>query len=300
MTPAHLALAVLTTVLWGFNFVMIQVGLQSGLPPLLMAALRFMVAAIPVLWLPRPKIPWRRLVAIGLFLFLGQFALLFTGMAAGMPPGLASVVQQSQAFLTALIAAAVLRERPSARAVAGMAVAFSGLALIGTTAGSGGMTALGLGLCLLGAASWAGGNVLLRGAGSSPGGPVALMAWLGLVPILPLLGLSLAIEGPAAVGAALAGINLSGVAAVLYLAVPSTLVGYGIWGFLMARYPATTVAPFALLVPISGAASAALVTGESFGAARLAGMALVVAGLGVGALTLPARWRGRDRAPTSR
>ena len=303
MRPAHVLLALLTTALWGFNFVVIELGLRAGLPPLLMAALRFVVAALPVLWLPRPRIPAGRLVAIGVFLFLGQFALLFTGMAAGMPPGLASVTQQSQAFLTALIAAAVLRERPSARAVAGMVVAFSGLALIGSTAGAGGMTGLGLALCLAGAASWAGGNVLLRGAGSSPGGPVALMAWLGLVPILPLLALSLAVEGPGTVGHALAHLNLLGVAAVLYLAVPATLVGYGIWGFLMARYPATTVAPFALLVPITGAASSALVTGESFGAVRLAGMALVIAGLGVGALRWPlsgAGWRGRDRAPTSR
>ncbi|MBI0534702.1 EamA family transporter [Roseomonas sp. KE2513] len=303
MRPAHVLLALLTTALWGFNFVVIELGLRAGLPPLLMAALRFLVAALPVLWLPRPRISAGRLVAIGVFLFLGQFALLFTGMAAGMPPGLASVTQQSQAFLTALIAAAVLRERPSARALAGMAVAFSGLALIGSTAGGGGMTGLGLALCLAGAASWAVGNVLLRGAGTSPGGPVALMAWLGLVPILPLLGLSLAVEGPGTVGRALAHLNLMGIAAVLYLAVPATLVGYGIWGFLMARYPATTVAPFALLVPITGAASSALVTGESFGAVRLAGMGLVIAGLAVGALRWPlgaAGWRGRDRAPTSR
>ncbi|TPG56928.1 EamA family transporter [Roseomonas nepalensis] len=287
MRPAHLLLALLTTALWGFNFVAIQVGLDSGLPPLLMAALRFVVAALPALWLPRPRIPAGRLVAIGIFLFVGQFALLFTGMAAGMPPGLASVTQQSQAFLTALIAAAVLRERPSARAMAGMAVAFSGLALIGTTAGGGGMTGLGLALCLAGAGSWAVGNVLLRGAGSSPGGPVALMAWLSLVPVLPLLALSLALEGAGAIGGALVGLNLRGVASLLYLAVAATLVGYGIWGFLMARYPATTVAPFALLVPITGAASSALVMGESFGAVRLAGMALVVAGLAVGALRWP-------------
>jgi O-acetylserine/cysteine efflux transporter len=295
MRPAHLALALLTTALWGFNFVMIQIGLESGLPPLLMAALRFMVAALPVLWLPRPKIPPGRLVAIGMFLFVGQFALLFTGMAAGMPPGLASVTQQSQAFLTGLLAAAILRERPTRRALAGMAVAFAGLALIATTVGGNGVTAAGLALCLAAAASWAVGNILLRGAGSSPGGPLALMSWLSLVPILPLSVLSLVVEGPATVAHALAELRWAGVAAVLYVAIAATSLGYGIWGFLMARYPATTVAPFALLVPITGAASAALVTGESFGPTRLAGMALVLAGLGVTAL----RWR-RDPAPGAR
>ncbi|MBP0444649.1 EamA family transporter [Roseomonas sp. SSH11] len=289
MKPGHIALALLTTALWGFNFVMIRIGLESGLPPLLMAALRFMVVAIPALWLPRPKIPLGRMLAIGMFLFVGQFALLFTGMAAGMPPGLASVTQQSQAFLTALFAAAMLRERPGARSVAGMAIAFAGLALIGTTAGTAGMTSLGLTLCLAAAASWAFGNVLLRGAGSSPGGPLAFMSWLGIVPILPLLALSLLIEGPAEITHALAGLNLNGIAAILYVALLATSVGYGIWGFLMARYPATTVAPFALLVPITGALSAHLVTGESFGPIRLAGMGLILAGLGVTALRWPPR-----------
>ncbi|HEY8610123.1 MAG TPA: EamA family transporter, partial [Roseomonas sp.] len=207
-----------------------------------------------------------------------------------------SVTQQSQAFLTGLVAAVVLRERPSGRTIAGMAVALAGLVLIATTVGGNGVTGTGLALCLGSAASWAVGNVLLRGAGSSPGGPLALMSWLGIVPILPLLALSLAIEGPGAVGHALVNIRWGGVAGVLYVAIVATSIGYGIWGFLMARYPATTVAPFAMLVPVTGAASAALVMGESFGPIRLAGMALVLAGLGVTAL----RWPGRDPAPAAR
>lgn len=291
MSPAHVALALVVALVWGFNFVMIRLGLDAGVPPLLMGALRFAVAALPVLFLPRPPLrPWRML-AIGAFLFTGQFALLFTGMAAGMPPGLASVTQQSQAFFTGLLAAAILRERPSARGLAGMAVAFSGLALIGTTVGGNGVTAEGLTLCLLGAVSWSVGNVLLRGAGPAPGGAVALMAWLSLVPVLPLALLSLVLEGPAA-WAATAGAGWAGAASILYQAGPGTLLGYGIWGLLMARYPATTVAPFALLVPVFGAASAALAMGETFGPVRLAGMALVLAGLGVSVL----RWSGPPRA----
>ena len=289
MKPSHLALALLTTALWGFNFVMIRIGLEAGLPPLLMAALRFVVVAIPAFWLPRPKIPLGRMVALGAFLFVGQFALLFTGMAAGMPPGLASVTQQSQAFLTALIAALVLRERPSGRAIAGMGIAFAGLALISTTVGTGGVTMAGLLLCLAGAASWAVGNVLLRRAGPPGVGALAFMTWLGMVPILPLFALSFVLEGPAAIGQALANLNLPGILAILYVAILATSVGYGIWGFLMARYPATTVAPFALLVPITGALSATLVTGESFGPVRLAGMALILAGLFVTAVRWPPR-----------
>ncbi|MFT8243308.1 EamA family transporter [Roseomonas sp. BN140053] len=294
MRPAHIGLALLVAAIWGFNFVVIHLGLGS-MPALLLAALRFVVAALPVVLLPRPAVSWPRLVAIGLFLFVGQFALLFTGMAQGMPPGLASVTLQAQGFLTALLAAAVLRERPGPRQIAGIAVAFAGLGVIALSVGEGGVTPLGFGLSLGAAASWAVGNVLLRGAGRVD--MLALMVWLSLVPPLPLLCLSLWLDGPAALGAALAGISWVGAGAVLYLAVLATLVGFGLWGQLLKLYPASTVAPFSLLVPIFGTLSAALVLGERFGPLRLLGMALILLGLAVTVLPWPRRLRPRPAAP---
>ena len=71
----------------------------------------------------------------------------------------------------------------------------------------------------------------------------------------------------------------TGIASILYLAVPTTIVGFGIWGFLLKTYPASTVAPFSLLVPLFGTLSAFLVFGESFSPLRLAGMVLVVCGI---------------------
>ena len=118
MQPRHVALAILVTFIWGLNFVLIDVALVS-FPPLLLAALRFALAALPILFLPRPQVPLRRMVAIGSTLFVGQYALLFTGMANGMPPGLASIILQIQVFLTILIAALALREWPSGRQLGG-------------------------------------------------------------------------------------------------------------------------------------------------------------------------------------
>lgn len=278
MQPIHILLALLVAAVWGVNFVVIRVGLDA-FPPLLLAALRFVLACLPVLWLPRPAVSWPRLLALSLAWFAGQFGLLFTGMAVGMPPGLASIVLQSQAFFTVLISALVLRERPGRRQLGGVGVALAGLALIGSTAGTDGATALGVLLTIGAALCWASGNVLLRGAG--PVDMLPLVAWMSLIPPLPMLGLSLALEGPERVGAALSHLSLSGVGSLLYITLLSTGFGFSVWGRLLRTYPAPIVAPFSLLVPVFGATAAHLAFGEQFSDQRLAGMALILAGLTV-------------------
>ena len=283
MRPSHLALAVLVAALWGFNFVPIRAGLDDY-PPFLLLALRFGVAAVPALFVPPPAVPWRRLVTIGLVHFTAQFSLLFLAMAHGMPPGLASLVMQSQAFFTVLFAAIVLRERPSARQGLGMALALGGLGLIALGIG-GDATYLGLGLTIAAAASWACGNIMVRGLGKIDMLPFVI--WASLVPLLPALTLSLIFEGPETIIHSLAHPSAAGLASLLYLGLLSTVVAWAIWNHLLKLYPASIVAPFSLLVPIFGAGSAALVYGESFDRYRLGGMVLILSGLAVISLRLP-------------
>ncbi len=283
--PRHIVLALVLALFWGFNFVVVAVAL-SDVPPLLLAAVRFGLAALPCLFLPRPAMSWRMLIAVSLTLYVGQFGLLFPAMAVGMPPGLASIGLQVQAFLTILFAALVVGERPTPRQAGGGAVALLGLVLIGATVGAGGVTLAGF-LMLLGAACcWAAGNLLLRQARNVD--LLALVSWASLIAAGPLLLLSLAIEGPGRIVPAATQPTWLAVGAVLYLAFVSTTFGYGVWGHLMRLYPAAVAAPFSLLVPVFGTLSAALVLGETFGAVRLAGMVLILAGLAV--VALPGRW----------
>jgi O-acetylserine/cysteine efflux transporter len=278
MKPFHLALAVLVAAIWGFNFVAIAVGI-GNMPPLILAALRFVTPAIMVLFVPRPALSWPRMAAIASTLFIGQFALLFIGMDVGMPAGLASILLQVQGFFTIVFAAAVLGERPSGQQIGGAAVALVGLLMIAATAGEGGFTLAGLALIIAAAMSWAIGNVLLKRAGAVD--MFALVAWLSLIPPIPLLLLEAMLHGPESVVSGLAGIDALGAAAAIYIGLLSTTVGFAVWGHLIKLYGAGTVAPYSLLVPIFGALSAALVLGERFGALRIAGMVLIVTGLAV-------------------
>lgn len=292
MTPFHVFLAVLVAVIWGIAFVATKLALESFSPPQL-AALRFLIASAPVVLVARPPTTWLVLGAVGLTLFAGQFLFQFFGIAGGMPPGLASIVVQTQAFFTILFAGLILNEKPSRRQLYGTAAAFAGLAVIAATVGSD-LTSVGLGFTAMSAVSWGVGNVLLKRLPRVD--MLSLMVWLSLVPPLPSLALSIALDGPAGIARALPEASWTAVAAALYLGLVATVLAYAIWGSLLRRYSAATVTPFALLAPFVAAYASSLVFGERFGALRLAGMGLVLLGLAVIVLPLERRV---DRRPSS-
>jgi O-acetylserine/cysteine efflux transporter len=274
-------LAVLTSVIWGVGFVVAKVGLES-FSASQMTALRFLMVSVFVVMVPRPKLPWPSLIMIGATLFTGQFLLLFFAFTHGMPPGLASVSQQTQAFFTVLLSAAFLRDMPGARQLIGMAIAFAGLALIAMTVGSD-LNLVGLGLAVAGAFSWAVGNVLVKRAPKVPMFP--LVIWCSLVPPLPALLLSSVYDQQSVVEAAVNASWLS-TGALLYSGFLAIAVAYAAWGHLLQRYPAAVVAPFGLLTPCTGVVASKLIFGEVFSPARYAGMALILCGLAIIVLPL--------------
>ncbi|MEW1719383.1 EamA family transporter [Streptomyces sp. NPDC093109] len=281
MRPAHIALAVLVTALWGVNFVVIEIGL-GHFPPLLFSALRFLVAALPaVFFVGRPKVAWKWVIGVGLALGVAKFGLLFVGMNQGMPAGLSSLVLQIQAVFTALFAAVALGERPGRTRLLGMGVALAGIAVAAVDEGTSGPLAA-FALVIAAAVFWGVSNVLTRKA--SPPDSLNFMVWVSTVPVLPLLGLSLLFEGPSADLAALRALDGTGAAIILYVAWGTTVFGFGVWGFLLRRYPASSVAPFSLLVPVFGMSAAALVLGESLSPLRWCAAVLLVGGVALASL----------------
>ncbi|WP_446223966.1 EamA family transporter [Nocardia sp. IBHARD005] len=283
MTSRDRLLGLTVVVLWGLNFLAIRIGLDH-FPPFFFVALRFAVIAIPVLiFIPRPAVRTRWLLLYGTGFGTLQFAFLFTAMRTGMPTGLASLVLQSSAPFTVVLGAVLLRERLRPVQVAGLAVAVLGMVIIGAdrmaTA-----TLLPVLLTLAGGLGWAFGNIGARRAGAdSPGyNPLHLTLWMSVVPVVPMLALSMAVEGPGtglrAIGTAFSADGLPALAALAYIAVLSTVCGSSLWTYLMSRYPAGTVAPLSLLVPVVGIAAAWTVLGEEPSVAALIGGAVVIAG----------------------
>src|SRR5215831_15031969 len=266
MRIRDMGLAVLTSVIWGFSYVTYRFGLESFSPAQL-AVVRFLFACLPVFFVPRPKVGWPIIVLIGLILFAGQFLLLMLAYARGMPAGLGSVTQQTQAVFTVALAAIFMRELPRPRDGIGMVVAFAGLALIALTVG-GDLKPAALAFAVAAATSWAIGNMVVKQTGDTPVFP--LMVWASLLAPWPALALSYAIDPQPSLLYAVTHASWLSLAVAFYLGIPSTLVAYGLWGYLLQRYPAATVAPFSLLVPATGIIASALLLGETFAPLRLA------------------------------
>jgi O-acetylserine/cysteine efflux transporter len=277
---------------WGFNFVVIKWGV-SGIPPFLLGGLRFSaVVGLAIFFVRRPAIPWRWLALYGLSVGFFQFACLFTAIRVGMPPGLASVVQQSQALFTLLIARLWQNERFSAWQLAGLLIGGSGLWLIGGM-GVANIPLLGFSLTLLGALAWAISNVVVRAiirAGYQPD-VMGLIVWSGLFPIVPFFLSAALIEPDQIVWAEV--LTTKSLFAVGYLAVVSTLFGYGHWSRLLSRHPANQVAPYALLIPFFAVLSSWLVFGERLSFWQVTGGSVLLFGLAINVLGphLSALWR---------
>lgn len=280
MPIRHVLLAVGVAVVWGVNFLAIHASLEQ-FPPLFLVFLRFAVMAVPtLLFVPRPQVPVKWLIGYGLGFGTLQFIGLYLGMAAGFPTGLASLVLQSSAPFTVLLGALLLGERIGARSAAGVGIAVGGLVLVGATRGSIGSVWPFL-LVVLGGLGWALGNLAARKA-SSPN-PLHLTLWMSVVPPLPMLALSLAFEGPQQIASSLAT-SLSPDAAgawlgLAYTVLIGTVLGSGVWVWLMSRHPAGLVAPFSMLVPVTGLTTAWLALGETPRPLELLGGALVIGGV---------------------
>ena len=276
-----LLIALLVILVWGVNFAVIRIGLNS-LPPLLFAALRFTFVLLPmVFFLPRPKVSWGNLALYGLAIGLGQFGLLFIAMNGMISPGLASLVIQMQVFFTIGLSMLRTGERLKPYQLAAFALAIAGMGVIVAHNGKG-ATILGLVLTLGAAASWALANQASKEAGKM--NALAYVVWSSMFSVPPLYLLSLWREGWPAMAAGVSHSGWGTWAVILYQSAGNTMFGYGVWAWLHARYPAATVAPLALLVPVVGFAASAAILGEPLQPWKIGAGLLVLAGLALNLL----------------
>lgn len=292
MIIKDVVLALLVALIWGINFVIIKLGLD-GMPPFLLATLRFSAVAIPaVFFIPPPNVPLTWMVLYGMTMSFGQFAFLFCAIHLGMPAGVSSLIIQSQVFFTVFLSVLFLRETLLARQTIGILIAVGGMGVLFRSAVSNGdglpLTAF---MLTVGAAlSWAVGNIctkfILR---KNPNVKIlSLVIWGASVPIFPFFVCSYFFEGMSVIENSLLHIKWGTVLAVLYLAIFATLISYAIWGRLLARYESWRIAPFGLLVPMIGLISASIILHEELSAMQMIGGGITLAGLIVNTFGLDA------------
>lgn len=259
MSIKDLCLALCIIFAWGLNFVVIKLGVAE-IPPLLLAGLRFSVVAFPALFFIRaPRIPLKWLIAYGMSISFGQFALLFLSIHLGMPAGLTSLLLQAQAFFTLWLGHSLLKEKIQRHHYAGMAIAVLGILLLAVESHTGSKTDLPMIPLLLvfaAALSWACGNICNKViVQQHQVNPMSLVVW------------------------SLQHAHVHQIFVVGYLAFIATIMGYGLWGYLLSKYPTSIIAPLTLLVPVVGLITAAIFLGEHLSINQMLATAVIISGL---------------------
>lgn len=281
MPAYHLFLALVVVIVWGLNFLFVKLALTE-FSPLFLCALRFLFASIPAIFLIKPPNTSQKTVILyGWVMFALQFALLFLGMHLGMTPGIGSVLMQVQVFFSMFFAALFLKEAIHAWQILGAIISFFGIAIVGFHFDNT-VTALGFSALLAGAATWGVGNLITKKMSNV--NMISLVIWGSFYAFFPMIVLSLVFEGPKSILNSIHQSSWVGISALFYIVYASTLVGYGAWNWLLARYPVSFVAPFTLLVPIVGMLSSILFMGETFQLWKLMAATLVVTGLCINTL----------------
>lgn len=287
ISAISLAAMLLLAVMWGLSIPATKLVLLD-LPPLTLTALRFLVA-VPLfllLAIGQLRVPWRAvpsLAALGVMgISLGNVAQSF-GVAA-TSASVATIISATIPLFVVIFAAIRLKQPVAGRQWAGLLAAFGGIALV--AAGSGSVTADGPSTTMSGMAWMLVSAIAIAfyyiwsAELSEKYGIMPVAAWnglAGLVAILPLAGWEMASTSFQATAQA--------IWLTVYLAVAVTVLGLLLWLYLLRKIPARVAAGVQYLQPVIGIGSSALLFGDRLGPLFFAGVALILGGLALAAVS---------------
>ena len=285
MSRIDSVLLVLLMALWGLNFSVIKLGVDH-IDPLMLTALRFTLAVIPLLFfVRRPNVPWRYLMAYGVTFGVGVWGLTTLSVDAGVSVGLASLLLDMSVISSLLVGRFLLNEKVSRTKVGGSLLALVGLLLIINHQG-GVVTPIGLALVLSASVFWSINGFILKRSGTKA--VFAFNLWgMAFAPI-PLVLLAVGVHGPEAILSLPEKLDSYVLFSAAFQAYPTTLLGYWFWNKMIVKYSVSSVAPMTLLVPVFGLLGGYLFYGEVFDSVQIAAALIILLGVAVSEF----RWSG--------
>lgn len=270
--------------LWGLNFSVIKLGVNS-VHPLVLTALRFSFAVFPLIFfIKKPDVPWRYLIAYGLSFGVGVWGLTTLSIGAGVSAGMASLLLDMSVVSSLLVGWLCLNETITRNKLLGAGLALLGLILIMSAEG-GSVTGKGLVLVLMASMFWSINGLIVKRANTKA--IFAFNIWGMLFAPLPLLLLAVIFEGTQVVTELPNQFTQWTLFSVLFQAYPTTLLGYWFWNKMIMKYSVSTVAPMTLLVPVFGILGGYWFYDESIETSQIIAAVLILLGLFVGQMALP-------------
>ena len=278
MKKVDLLLGIFVTGIWGANFSVIKLGL-GALDPFLLTSLRFTLCFLPLIFfVKKPDVRLSIIALYGLLFGVGLWGIVNLGIYLGLSAGIASLILQFSAFFTIIFATFIFGERISKSQIAGMSVAFAGLiSILAVTDGS--VSTMGVALVIFGAICWSSCNIIVRK--NKPANMLAFIVWSSLFSALPLFLITFLVKGPEPFHGLLQALNGMAVFSIMFQSYITTIFGYWIWNSLMKKYPASSVAPLSLFVPVSGLITSWLVFDERIAFGKIIAAILILSGMAI-------------------
>ncbi len=275
MNRVDLIKGILVAAIWGINFSIIKLGLNT-IDPFVLTGLRFSLAAIPLIFfIPKPDVPISAIALYGLLFGVGLWGVVNLGIFLGLSAGVASLLLQFSAFITLFLGYLFFKELLHWRQYIGMLISMLGLLFV-VQITDGSAPLIGIICVFIAAISWAFSNVIIKKY--QPKNMLSFVVWGSAFAPLPLF-LMAYINSGSAVFLDLVNMGSTGVFSIVFQAYITTLFGYYIWNGLMAKYPVSQVAPLSLLIPIFGLLGSYIMFDETASFEKLFGFVLVLIGL---------------------
>ncbi|MBY8199944.1 EamA family transporter [Vibrio fluvialis] len=278
MQGRDLLLIISVMAIWGFNFSMIKLGV-SEMDPLLIAAARFFCATFPIIFFVRkPNVQWRYLMAYGLVFGTGIWGMASCSITFGLSSGMASVLLQTDVLTTVLVGVLLYKEVISARMAAGIVLSVVGL-VVSIIYTNGNVTLAGVVFIMISAICWPLAGVIVRKSGTRSA--FAFNIWGMLFAPLPLIALSVGMNGWDVLSTTYQQWNSNAWISVLFQAYPTTVFGYWVWNKMVLKYPMSQLAPMTLLVSVFALLSGYAIYDEQLSLAQWVSCSTFLLGIGL-------------------
>jgi O-acetylserine/cysteine efflux transporter len=284
MRPLHIGFALLVSLLWGGNFIAAKTAMVH-FPPVFVTFLRFLsIAVLVVPFVPRPTGRMKEIFCIAVFLCTLHLTGLYLALYLGLSVAACVIITQLGVPFSCVLGTIFYKDKIGMWRTMGLAISFIGLALVaGTPDVTQNYTAFLIGLAA--AMCWAVSNIFMKRAGDVP--IYSTLGWMSLFAAPMLLVLSLLTEDGQ--WELVTSASVAPWLALSYTVVGSTLAGYGLWYWLLKRYPVSQVSPFSLFAPIIGLPSGQLFFGETLSSHTLIGAIITMIGVAIIVIRRPAQ-----------
>jgi len=275
MSARDLSLVLVICVVWAGNFTAGAIGMQH-FSPFLFMVLRFttlLLILLPFIRRP-PSGQWLRLIAVCLLMGGLHFSLMFWALARASDVSTVAVVQQTYIPMAVILAMFLMREKVGWKTLAAVFLAFVGVLIIGFDPLVLQQTDVLL-ITLTSALSQALGSIYQRGIRGL--GVLSFQAWTAVIALPVLLAATLLTEqGQIEI---IRSAQWQSWASVAYSALMASLVGHGLFFYLVQRHPVSSVMPYLQLTPVLAVVFGVLIWGDRPGPGLLMGGMLVVTGV---------------------